>query len=480
LSIRLADLPGLRVTVMGLGLHGGGLASALFFARHGARVTVTDNRGDPSVFEAALAQLRPLGVRTVLGRHEPEDFQEAELVLKNPAVPPTSPFLRLASSKGVPIETDLSVFLQLCANPLVGVTGSKGKSTTAAAIHSCLAPVFPGARLGGNITVSPLSFLEGLEPRDPVVLELSSWQLADLRGRGLLDPKVAVLTVILPDHQDRYPDMSHYIADKRVLFESQSAAGYAVLNRDDPLQEQMAKGLPGQLRWFSRRPLPAGLKGAFLEGPRALLRCRSRAVALALGALAVPGEHNRLNLLAAALACRLLGLPPGQIVAALRGFRGVEHRLELVAEVGGVRYYNDSAATIPEATAAGLRSLEPPLLLITGGTDKKLDFRPLLAEIHRAKAVLLLAGSGTDKIAALLSAEGIPYAGPFPNLERTLEEARRRAAPGDTVLFSPACASFELFLNEFDRGRRFKELVGRLGRLRQGGPDFPGSDDTAP
>lgn len=458
-----ADLASLRVTVMGLGLHGGGLASALFFARRGARVTVTDFRPDTAPFAPFLPELAALGVRTVLGRHEERDFTETDLVVKNPAVPPASPFLRLARERGVPVETDLSVFLQLASGPLLAVTGSKGKSTTAAAIHHCLRQSFPGAGLGGNITVSPLSFVDRLGPRDPVVLELSSWQLADLRDRGLLAPEVSVVTRIFPDHQDKYPDMESYIADKKEIFRSQRPGQFAVFNADDPWQRDFPAGTSAAVRWFSASPLPPGRLGAFLKKNTGVLHTQGPDQTILPPQLSVPGEHNRLNLLAAGLACRLFGLEPALIAQGLAGFPGVEHRLELVLEKEGVRFYNDSAATIPEAAAAALASLPPPMYLIAGGTDKNLDFRPLAEAAGRAAGIFLLAGSGTRKLAALLDAAGLSYRGPFPDLEQALRsawEAARRS--GGALLFSPGCASFELFLNEFDRGRRFKELVRSL------------------
>ena len=464
--MQLTELASLRVTVMGLGLHGGGLASALFFARHGARVTVTDNRDDPRVFAALLPRLEEAGVRSVLGRHDRRDFIQTDLIIKNPAVPASSPFLQTARDHGRPVETDLSVFLQLCGNPLIAVTGSKGKSTTASAIHHCLLTVNPNARLGGNITVSPLTFLDDIDPTAPVVLELSSWQLADIRGRGLLAPLVSVVTVILPDHQDRYPDMESYITDKKTIFSSQQTDQYALFNNQDPLQHGFDQETGAQARFFSGAPLPPDMEGAYLLEQGAVIREGTRGkkqeIPLALDPLKLPGAHNRLNLLAAALACRCFGMQAGRIASALRAFPGIEHRLELVAQINGVRYYNDSAATIPQATTAALESLNPPVRLIAGGTDKNLDFQPLLESIRRAQRIILLRGSATEKMRALFDENSIPYEGPFDTLEEAVHRAARGAEPGTSILFSPGCASFELFLNEFDRGRAFKRLVADL------------------
>ena len=448
----------LRVTVMGLGLHGGGLATALFFARRGARVTVTDLK-DEKTLKSSLARIRELDIRLVLGGHEEKDFLETDLVIKNPAVPQDSPFLNLARERLIPVETDLSVFLSLSSSPLIAVTGSKGKSTTALAIHRCLKGWFPGARLGGNITVSPLSFLEELKKDDPVVLELSSWQLADLAGKGLPSPKISLMTVIFPDHQDRYPDMESYIADKKVIFQHQGAEDFAIFNLQDPFQKWFPRETGAKARFFSDRPLQPGLEGAGLDNNTGWIAEGGEIKQILEKSLSVPGEHNRLNLLAAGLAAHLFGLSPETIRASLRDFPGIEHRLEYIGEKNGLKFYNDSAATIPQALSAALKSLKPPVILIAGGTDKNLDFEPAMPDFRIPDKIVLLEGSASDKLERLLDRDGIDNQGPFSSLKEAFAEACAQARPGSSVLFSPGCASFEMFLNEFDRGRKFKELV---------------------
>lgn len=466
-----AAVPGMRVTVMGLGVHGGGLASARFFARRGAEVTVTDLRG-PEALAASIAALEGLPVRFVLGRHETSDFASADLVIKNPAVRPDSPFLAAARGRGVPVETDISVFLSLSRSPLIAVTGTKGKSTTASAIHHGLRRVARGARLGGNITVSPLEFLDDLAPTDPVVLELSSWQLGDLAGRGVLRPLVSVLTVLLPDHLDRYPDLAAYLEDKKAVVREQEPGQRAVFNRDDPRQE----GFPTETRaapfWYSASPLPDGLRGAWLDGEEGRLRTGpGDEVRTVLVGSRLAGGHNRMNLLAAALALSLYGVKAAVVARALAEFRGLEHRLELFHEAGGIRFYDDSAATMPHAAAAALASLAAPVVLIAGGTDKGLDYAPLAAAARRAAAVVLLAGTATDKLRPLLRADGTAAEGPFDDLDaavrRAIELAGRLrdgqpAGRPVSVALSPGCASFGMFRDEFERGRRFKEAARRL------------------
>jgi UDP-N-acetylmuramoylalanine--D-glutamate ligase len=456
-------IPGMKVTVMGLGLNGGGLASAQFFARRGAEVTVTDLRGREAL-AASLAALEGLPVRLVLGRHEQSDFEKADLVVKNPAVSPGSPFLRAAREHGAAVETDISIFLALAKNPVLAVTGSKGKSTTASAIAFGLARVAPGTRLGGNIAVSPLSFLDELPGRAPVVLELSSWQLGDLRGRGLLRPVVSAFTVILPDHLDKYPGMAEYVADKKAIFQEQQPGAKAVFNLDDPWQREFPRETRATSYFYSAGRLPDGMRGAWLEEDegRALVADAAKPPAAILGPTRVPGAHNRMNLLCAGLALRLFGVKAEVVRKSLAEFPGVEHRLEMFLEWRGIRFYNDSAATIPHATAEAVRALEKPIVLIAGGTDKNLDFSPLRALARKPAAIVLLEGTATEKISALLDKEGVRYEGPFSELAPAVEAAIAAAGPGGSVLFSPGCTSFGMFLNEFDRGARFKRTVIEL------------------
>jgi UDP-N-acetylmuramoylalanine--D-glutamate ligase len=451
---------------MGLGLHGGGAASARFFASRGARVTVTDMKSE-SELDESLARLTDLPIRYVLGEHREEDFTEADLVIKNPAVPAHSRFLSLARE----IDTDVGIFLRFNRRPVLAVTGSKGKSTTVSALHAALLPAYPDARLGGNITVSPLSFLnECLEPAEnPVVLELSSWQLADLPDLELLAPRIAVITNIFPDHQNRYANMEEYIRDKERIFLAQKQDQCSVFNRDDPRWKRFAGKTPARPFFVSARPLPDGTAGAFLQHGRGWYRPAADAstgtaaeeeILTESGGL--PGRHNRLNLLTAGLCARLFGVPAETVRQALAAFGGIEHRLELVAEIDGSSWYNDSAATIPDATEAALESFASPVHLIAGGTDKELDYSPFTRLITRASSVHLLAGSATERMEAILRDADVSYHGPYDSLVEAVASARAAARPGEAVLFSPGATSFGMFANEFDRGRRFKHCVMQL------------------
>jgi UDP-N-acetylmuramoylalanine--D-glutamate ligase len=388
-------------------------------------------------------------------------------------VRPDSPFLQGAAR----IETDISLFLAASPARLIAVTGSKGTSGTASALHRVLNEarrrgLLPGgAFLGGNITVSPLSFLDGLTAEDDVTLELSSWQLGDLGGGSafkgspgqgrLLKPRAAVITPIMPDHLDRYGSMDAYVADKRVIYRGQDRGDLTVA-ADDSWGRSFLAETPGRGMVYAEAPLPAGEAGGWVAGrggPGLARAASGETVELVPARLLVPGYHQKKNLLAAALALLDLGLAAEFIRESLGAFPGIEHRLEFFHEAGGIRFYNDSAATIPEAAAAALEAFDRPVVLVTGGTDKNLDFGCLAAAAPRAKAIVLLAGTGSDKLRVLLDRAGAPYRGPWDSVEGALRSALSAASAGDAVVLSPGCASFGMFLNEFDRGRKWKEAA---------------------
>jgi UDP-N-acetylmuramoylalanine--D-glutamate ligase len=331
------------------------------------------------------------------------------------------------------------------------------------------------AYLGGNITVSPLSFLDSLGAGDDVVLELSSWQLGDLRDRlredgsgPLLKPRVAVLTAIFPDHLDRYASMDVYVADKRIIYRGQDRGDLTVAENDQ-WGRSFLEETPGRPLVYAESPLPEGVAGGWLggSGEGAFVRlhtgpCAGRLLELVPPRPLTPGSHQKKNLLAAALVLLDLGLSPESIRRSLETFPGVEHRLEFFREAGGVRFYNDTAATIPEAAAAAVAAFDEPPVLVAGGSDKNLDFGPLADAAAKVKTLILLEGSGTEKFRALLDRRGLAYQGPFDNMDQAAAAAFGAARKGDTVILSPGCASFGMFLNEFDRGRRWKEAVTRL------------------
>lgn len=457
--MNLAMLKGLKVTIMGLGLHGGGLASARFFAEAGSSVTVTD-LGDRETLNPSVQKLSDLNITFILGEHREEDFSGADLVIKNPAVPASSPYLKMAKK----VETDISTFLQLSDNKIIAVTGSKGKSTTVSAVYRVLKSVFPGTKLGGNITVSPLSFLNELKPEDPVILELSSWQLADLGKRELLKPEIAVITNIMNDHQNKYDCFEDYVADKKLIYQNQEKGDISIFS-DDKHGLEFQKETKGDVYTFHENiPGEKDLaKAGWLKDSKGYFCENGKDIELLVTErLSVPGEHFRLNMLISAIILRKFGIDPKIIIKGLQNFEGVPHRMEKFSEKGGVSFYNDSAATIPEATVAAVKSFKTPLHLIVGGTDKELNFSILKEVLPLPVGLFLLKGSGTDKILTILKENKIKWNGPFSSLEEALKESVKQAKQGDSIILSPGCTSFGMFLNEFDRGNKFKELVEQL------------------
>ncbi len=442
---------------MGLGLNGGGLASVRYFASLGAQVTATDLRS-AEILAPSLEKLKDLPVRYVLGEHRMEDFEQADLVIKNPAVPADSPYLKASKQ----VETDISVFLANCSSPILAVTGSKGKSTVVSALYAILREAGKNPRLGGNITVSPLTFLEELTGEEPVILELSSWQLGDLKGRDLLHPRISVITNIMNDHQNMYASFSDYVDDKKVIYRGQTPDQYSLFFNDSYGRE-FASECPGRALFYDLTE--SENTSIWQEGSRGFFQNpekEGQAESLLPAALKVPGKYFRQNCLIAAAAAFLYGIDGETIRRGLESFGGVPYRMELVRTWRDIRFYNDTTATIPEAMAAGINSFETPVRLIAGGNDKELDYTGVLEDLERAASLYLLEGTATKKIISLLNTKGIPYNGPFSSLEPAFQKALQDALPGDAVLLSPGATSFGMFINEFDRGDKFRKLVEAL------------------
>ncbi len=508
----LEDIRGKKITVMGLGLNGGGEACVRFFLRHGAFVTITDMK--------TSEQLAPTIKRLnsdpdldkdrftyVLGEHRIEDFADADCVIKNPGVKIQGNKYLAAAKR---IESDISIFLHFTKAPIIAVTGSKGKSSTVSALDFSLRNAGYKSFLGGNITVSPLTFLERTDGTTPVVLELSSWQLADLRGRKALKPKIAIITKIMPDHQNWYGSMESYVNDKKLIYADQGPEDYTILDfdEDDYLKDchspevgckcwgdVFAKETKGTVLRYSKFQLPKDVFGAYqAKEDRSTVGyihlpgdSEGRKV---MGQLQVPGEHMKTNVLNAALALSLMNVAPEQILSIVGIWKGITHRLERFHEwqspESGIKvsFYNDSCATVPEAAAAASQAFARKVILLTGGTDKNLNFEPL-AKVLRGEGgaeakyqplqTYLLAGSGTDKLLARL-ADPKQCLGPFESLEIMLGVLKANLQnpsadrvykfyPDDDpipVVFSPGATSFGMFSNEFDRGNKFKDAVKQI------------------
>lgn len=457
-----------RVLVMGLGVHGGGLGVAQWLVREGADVTVTDLK-DARALEPSLKALQGMPVRFVLGEHREEDFLQSDLIVRGPGVPRESPFLQLARDHGIPVEMEMGLFLIRLPRggaQVIGITGTKGKTTTTLMVGAILKKASPKTVVAGNLRISALGLLEQIDADTPVVLELSSWQLEGLVPHRV-SPHLAAITNISPDHLNRYRDFDDYAESKAVIFRYQRAGDYTVLNRDSAPLSALAQLAPARVVWTSARHTLQ--EGACREGNTLYWRWDgSEQKVINVRELHVAGEHNVENALIAIALASLAGAKREQIAEGLASFRGVEHRQEWVRELAGVRYVNDTTATTPAATIAALDAFAPVahhIVLIAGGADKALAFEELgRAVVHKVGHLVLLEGTATDKLAEAVrqAGGGELLAGRYADLQSAVRRARELAQVGDLVLLSPGCASFGMFANEFERGEQFRQIVNQL------------------
>lgn len=450
------ELRGKRVLVMGLGLQGSGMASARYAAQQGAIVRVTDMKS-PQVLEPSVRALAGLPIEFVLGQHRDEDFLWADIVIRNPGVPRTSRYLLLAQEHGARIEMEIALFFQACRGRIIGVTGTRGKTTTTSLLYEILRASGKSTVLGGNVAgVETLSLLPQITPETLVVLELSSWQLEGLAPHNI-SPAVAVMTNIYPDHLNTYSGMEEYAAAKANIFRHQSAEGLAIFNYDNPWTRRFGEEAHGET-WFTS----IELHGSFRRDSTTLEPFVFSDTPLA-------GKHNLENILLATTAARRLGIADAVIAHTVQHFSGVAHRLQEIAVVHEVTFVNDSTSTTPIAGQVGIEAFEQSLVLVAGGNTKHLPLEQWPATIvKRCRDVILLAGSGTDELLPALAQESqrqgvaYPVRGVFDNFINALDAAVALTRAGDVLLFSPGFTSFGMFLNEFDRGDQFIAYVHAL------------------
>ena len=450
-------LRGRRVVVMGLGLLGGGVAAARYAVEHGAAEVIATDLRDEQTLAPSLKKLEGLPIRYVLGRHDPSDFERAEVVVRNPGVRRDSEYLAIARSAGARVEMELAWFFRACRGKIAGVTGTRGKTTTTLLLHHILAHAGLRPLLGGNLGgIETLSLLPQITPERWVVLELGNFMLEGLHPIRR-SPHLAIFTNLLPDHLNAYDSMEDYGAAKTSIFRYQRADDLALFNADNDYTARYAGEAPSASAWLyspSRGTAwprdDTGETRPFVYDTDIRLR----------------GAHNRGNVQAATLAAELIGLERETIAAAVATFTGVPHRLEVVRALDGVTYVNDSASTAPVAGVAALASFTEPVVLIAGGNSKALDFAEYAeAAASRAKRVILLKGNASDAFGAAVRerasalGRGEIVSGPYGELAEAVHAARAAAEPGDVVLLSPGFTSFGMFLNEFDRGDRFRAAV---------------------
>ncbi len=454
------DFKDKKITVMGLGLFGGGVGVAHFLAREGARVTVTDLR-NATELSPSVKQLEGFPISYKLGGHCEEDFVNADMVIVNPAVPRDSRFIRIARDNLVPMDSEINIFFQLCPAPIIGITGSNGKSTTTTLTGNILQWTQRTTWVGGNIGKSLLLHLEEIQPSDIVVLELSSFQLEELRN-AQTSPGISVVTNISPNHLDRYPGMTEYIQAKKGIIAHQKPSDYAILNYDDPELRRWEKECKGNVLWYSTKNRLSD--GAFIDGNSVILSVKGKTATIpCVSGIKIPGVHNLQNILAASCAAYLAGANEQHIENTITTFPGLEHRLEFVRNINGIRYYNDSKATTPESAMAAVTAFQSPVILIAGGYDKGSDFEEFAGVCAKHTRTVILIGKTAKKIQELIirkrGHKEIPSIFTPSTFREAFQQAITTAKSGDVVLLSPACASYDMFLNYEERGRQFKDMV---------------------
>jgi UDP-N-acetylmuramoylalanine--D-glutamate ligase len=453
------DVNGKRVLVVGLGKSG--VASALFLKARGSRVTVSDTKTEDEL-RGEIPILLDHGIAVETGGHGERTFRGQDLIVVSPGVPVDAPPLVQARALGETVIGEIELAACFTPGPIVAITGSNGKTTTTALAGEVLAAGGYATAVGGNIGTPAISLVEHATPHTVTVLEVSSFQLETIQT---FHPKVAIILNVTPDHLDRHRTFAAYTDAKARIFENQDTHDFAVLNADDATCVELARRTKAPVFWFSRKKEVA--QGASVSAGRIFFRDAStRREVLLASEIPLKGSHNVENALAAVCVGMLMGCAPEKIAHAVRDFKAVEHRLEYVATIRGVEYYNDSKATNVDATIKALESFPSHIHIILGGKDKGSDYTVLNDLLRQRVSRVYTIGAAAGKIEShIKGAAEVVHA-------ETLDNAVRRAAavaqPGDIVLLAPACASFDQFQNYEHRGRVFKEVVKSLAEQASG------------
>ena len=451
--MKTVDLSNKRVLVVGLGKSG--VASALFLKAHGARVTVSDSKS-PDELQAAIPTLLDAGIAVETGGHGERTFQGQDLIVVSPGVPVDAPPLVQARAVGEKVIGEIELAAEFFPGTIVAITGSNGKTTTTTLAGEILAAGRLSTVVGGNIGTPAISLVERATADTIAVLEVSSFQLETIQT---FRPRIAVVLNVTPDHLDRHRTFAAYTDAKARIFENQRAEDFAVLNADDPTCVEMATRTKAGVFWFSRKKEVK--QGAYVHDGQILFRdSKSQREIMLLSEIPLKGAHNVENVLSAVCVGALSGVDPAKIRKAVASFKAVEHRLEYVATVRGVEYYNDSKATNVDATIKALESFPANIHLILGGKDKGSDYSVLNDLLRqRVKRVYTIGAAAAKIEVQIKGAAEIVHA---ETLENAIKRAAESAQPGDIVLLAPACASFDQFRSYEHRGQVFKQAVRAL------------------
>jgi UDP-N-acetylmuramoylalanine--D-glutamate ligase len=455
-----------RITVMGIGLHGGAIDLIKWLLKQGASVTATDIKTKGEL-DSSLEKLKGLKNLTInAGQHRSEDFEKADMIIKNPAVPWNNKYIQMALKKEIPVETDSGLFFQLCSTKkIIGVTGTKGKTTTSFLIAEMIKQAGRKVVEVGIGQGKVMSKLKEINSDTWVVMELSSWRLSALK-KNEISPHIAVITNIYPDHLNYYGNMESYIADKKNIFAYQNEEDMTVINWDNEETREMRSETKGKNIFYAMEEINDEVerKVYIKEGKIRFNFNGEEGEVCDMKDIRLRGPHNVSNILAMTGVGLSIGIKPESIKKTASNFKSIHHRLEFLANIDGVKFYNDTAATMPESAVAAINSFMAPINLICGGSSKKLDLTKLgnkIAKDRHVKKVFLLKGTATEALEKTIKEAGgeEKIVGAYEDLESAVNNAKAQSREKEIILLSPGCASFGMFKNEFDRGDKFKKIV---------------------
>lgn len=453
-----------KVLIFGLGRLGGGLAVTKWLAKQGAKISVVDSLSRQQL-KTSIDKLKNYRIRYFLNQQPDKNFLDYDYIIKNPAVPKQHQFLQLARKRKMSVFNEASLFFSLVNNPIIAITGTKGKSTTTDLLGRIFQTWNQDTLAGGNSQTNPMfAIISKIKPQTVIILELSSWHLEGLKLIKK-SPSIAVITNILPDHLNRYQSFNDYAQTKKIILDYQQSDDFAVLNFDNPICRSFARRTKTQVIWFGTEDYKKyrQLTGAFVKNDWLVWQQKKVEQIIKLKSIKIPGQHNLANILAAICVAKLKAIPNSVINRVIISYRGLANRLQLIKTVEGVDYYNDTTATAPVATLAALQTFSRPVILLAGGSDKKLPLVELARVIKTStKYCLLFTGDGSDRLIRELTKINYPQQRLYKNIGSMsvmVKQARKLAVSGDVVLLSPGFASFSNFANEFARGDQFIKVL---------------------
>jgi len=466
---------GRKIAVLGLSTEGQTMIK--YLRKHGVKIWACDKKEKKDLGKTYY-RLKRLGAIFQLGPSYLDDLEKFDLVFRTPGMPLRLPQLKEARKRGIEVSSQIKLFFNLCPCPIIGVTGTKGKGTTVTLIGEILKNEGKKVFVGGNIGSPPIEFLDKLTPSSWVVLELSSFQLEDLTQ----SPNIAVVLNITSDHvafplspdaPNYHLSWKDYVRAKKNIVRYQTKEDFALINADYEIPRSFIRETPAKIFYFSRKEEVS--RGAYVQGGKIWLKVidkarKARQEICRISEVGLRGVHNLENITASMVAASLAGVNLSSIRKTVLSFRGLEHRLELVKEAERVEYFNDSFSTIPETTIAAIRSFKEPIILIAGGSEKGADYTELGKEIAKSTVrTLILIGEMAERIEeAVMKSSKLRIIKGLKNMKDIVKIAKKEAKPGDIVLLSPACASFDMFKNYKDRGEQFKYWVKSLNEKKLG------------